>query len=157
MDLPSGQVESVSKNGEMLLLNILQFSTGYARIGTLSQAPLSGSAPRDLLEDVGHASWSPDGSAFAIVRAPQWHYRLEFPAGKVLYETTGWISFPRVSPKGDTLAFLDHPVFGDDRGSVAILDRSGKKKILSTDWESVQGMSCRPPERRSGSRRRKPA
>jgi serine/threonine protein kinase len=144
LSLPPGEIESVSKSGEMLLLNILQFSTGYASIGTLSQAPLSGSAPRDLLEDVGHAAWSPDGSAFAVVRAPQWHYRLEFPPGKVLYETTGWISFPRVSPKGDTLAFLDHPLFGDDRGSVAILDRSGKKKILSTGWESVQGVSWSP-------------
>src|SRR5450756_860769 len=28
--LPSGQVESVSRNGEMLILNLLQFSTGYA-------------------------------------------------------------------------------------------------------------------------------
>src|SRR6185369_12953391 len=119
LNLPSGEVESVSKSGEMLLLNVLQFSTGYARTGTLSQAPLSGSTPRDLLEDVNFASWSPDGSAFAVVRAPQWHYRLEFPAGKVVYETSGWVSFPRISPKGDMLAFLDHPVFGDDRGSVA--------------------------------------
>jgi serine/threonine protein kinase len=139
--LPSGQVESVSRNGEMLILNLLQFSTGYASIGTLSQTPLSGSAPRDLLEDVGHADWSPDGSAIAVVRAPQWRYRLEFPAGKVLYETTGWISYPRISPKADAVAFLDHPVFGDDRGSVAIVDRSGKKKTLSTGWESAQGVS----------------
>jgi Tol biopolymer transport system component len=139
--LPSGQVESVSRNGEMLILNLLQFSTGYARIGTLSQTPLSGSAPRDLLEDVGHADWSPDGSAMAVVRAPQWRYRLEFPAGKVLYETTGWISYPRISPKGDAVAFLDHPLFGDDRGSVAIVDRSGTKKTLSTGWESAQGVS----------------
>src|SRR5450759_2732880 len=139
--LPSGQVESVSRNGEMLILNLLQFSTGYARIGTLSQAPLSASAPRDLLEDVGHADWSPGGSAIAVVRAPQWRYRLEFPAGRVLYETTGWISYPRISPKADAVAFLDHPVFGDDRGSVAIVDRSGKKKTLSTGWESAQGIS----------------
>jgi serine/threonine protein kinase len=139
--LPSGQVESVSRNGEMLVLKPLQFSTGYARIGTLSQSPLSGSAPRDLLEDVGAASWSPDGTAIAVVRAPQWRYRLEFPVGKVLYETTGWISYPRVSPKGDAVAFLDHPLFGDDRGSVAIIDRTGKKKTLSTGWESVQGVS----------------
>ncbi|MGZ5382268.1 MAG: protein kinase domain-containing protein, partial [Thermoanaerobaculia bacterium] len=130
--LPSGRVESVSKNGEMLILNLLQFSAGYARIGTLSQTPLSGSAPRDLLEDVGHADWSPDGGAIAVGRAPQWRYRLEFPAGKVLYETTGWISHPRISPKGDAVAFLDHPLFGDDRGSVAIVDRSGKKTTLST-------------------------
>ncbi len=139
--LPSGQVESVSKNGEMLVLKPLQFSTGYARIGTLSQSPLSGSAPRELLEDVGAASWSPDGKAIAVVRAPQWRYRLEFPVGKVLYETTGWISYPRISPNGDAVAFFDHPLFGDDRGSVAIIDRTGKKKTLSTGWESAQGMS----------------
>jgi Periplasmic component of the Tol biopolymer transport system len=142
--LPSGQVESVSRSGEMLILNLLQFSTGYARIGTLSEAPLSGSAPRDLLEDVGNADWSPDGSAIAVVRAPQWRYRLEFPTGKVLYETTGWISYPRISPKADAVAFLDHPVFGDDRGSVAVVDRSGKKKTLSTGWESAQGVSWSP-------------
>ena len=140
--LPPGQVESVSRNGEMLVLKPLQYSTGYARIGTLSQSPLSGSAPRDLLEDVGAATWSPDGTAIAVVRAPQWRYRLEFPVGKVLYETTGWISYPRVSPKGDSVAFLDHPLFGDDRGSVAIIDPTGKKKrTLSTGWESVQGVS----------------
>jgi Tol biopolymer transport system component len=140
LTLPSAQVESVSRSGDMLLLNIFQFSTGYARIGTLSQAPLSGSAPRDLLEDVGNADWSPDGSAIAVVRAPQWRYQLEFPSGKVVYETTGWVSHPRVSPKGDMVAFLDHPLFGDDRGSVAVIDRSGKKTILSTGWESAQGV-----------------
>jgi serine/threonine protein kinase len=144
LNLPSGQVESVSRTGDLLLLNILQYSTGYARIGTLSQAPLSGSASRDLLEDVGHATWSPDGSAIAVVRAPQWRYRLEFPAGKVLYETTGWISHPRISPSADAVAFLDHPLFGDDRGSVAVVDLSGKKKILSTGWESAQGVAWSP-------------
>ncbi len=144
LTLPSSQVESVSRSGEMLLLNLLKFSTGFARIGTLSQAPLSGSGARDLLEDVGDADWSPDGSAIAVVRAPQWRYRLEFPAGKVLYETNGWISHPRVSPKGDAVAFLDHPLFGDDRGSVAVVDRSGQKTTLSTGWESAQGVCWSP-------------
>ena len=77
--LPAGQVESISRGGEMLLLSFLHFSTGFARTGTLSQTPLSGSAPRDLLEDIGDADWSPDGSALAVVRAPNWRYRLEFP------------------------------------------------------------------------------
>jgi eukaryotic-like serine/threonine-protein kinase len=144
LNLPTGRVESISSNGEMLILNLLQFSTGYARVGTLSQAPMSGSAPRDLLEDVGHADWAPDGKAIAVVRAPEWHYRLEFPAGKALYETTGWVSSPRVSPGGDRVAFLDHPLFGDDRGNVAVIDRSGKKKILSTGWESAQGVAWSP-------------
>jgi Tol biopolymer transport system component len=142
--LPTGRVDSISSKGEMLVLDLLKFSAGYARVGTLSQTPLSGSAPRELLEDVGDADWSADGGSFAVVRAPQWRYRLEYPAGKVLYETTGWISFPRISPKGDAVAFLDHPLFGDDRGSVAIVDRSGTKKTLSTGWESMQGVSWSP-------------
>ena len=35
--------------------------------------------------------------------------RLEFPAGKVLYETGGFVSHIRFSPKGDRIAFADHP------------------------------------------------
>ncbi len=144
LTLPPGRVDSISGNGEMLIVNILHRSVGYARTGTLSQAPMSGSASRDLLEDVGHAAWAPDGKTIAVVRAPEWHYRLEFPAGKVLYETAGWISYPRVSPKGDMVAFLDHPLFGDDRGNVAVIDSSGKKKVLSTGWESAQGVAWSP-------------
>jgi Tol biopolymer transport system component len=141
LNLPDRWVEAISRTGEMLVLNQLHESTGYAAIGTLSQAPLSGSTSRELLEDVASADWSPDGTNIAVVRAPQWRYRLEFPAGKVLYETTGYISHPRVSPKADAIAFLDHPVFGDDRGSVAIIDLAGKKKTLSEGWESAQGLA----------------
>ncbi|MEO8191253.1 MAG: protein kinase [Acidobacteriota bacterium] len=144
LSLAEGDVESISRSGEMLVLSLSAFSTGYAKTGTLAQAPLSGSSRRDLLEDVGSADWSPDGSAMAVVRAPGWRYRLEYPVAKVLYETTGYISRPRVSPKGDTVAFFDHPTFGDDRGSVAIVDRAGRKTTLSTGWESEQGMAWSP-------------
>jgi serine/threonine protein kinase len=142
--LPSGEVEAISRTGEMLVLNPLHFSTGYAAMGTLSQAPISGTASRELLEDVADAAWSPDGTSMAIVRAPRWRYRLEYPVGKVLYETTGYISHPRLSPKGDAIAFLDHPLFGDDRGSVAIMDLSGKRKTLTGTWESTQGLAWAP-------------
>ncbi len=144
LDLPDRRVEAISRTGEMLVLNPRQFSTGYAATGILSQAPLSGSTSRELLEDVADAAWSQDGASMVVVRAPQWRYRMEFPAGKVLYETTGYISHPRVSPKGDAVAFLDHPVFGDDRGGVAIVDLAGKKKTLSEGWESAQGLAWSP-------------
>ncbi len=78
------------------------------------------------------------------MRAPGWRHRLEFPAGKVLYETAGWVSHPRVSPKGDLVAFLDHPQFGDDAGSVALIDRNGKKTTLSAGWTSAQGLAWSP-------------
>jgi Tol biopolymer transport system component len=139
--LREGRVESISRSGEMLLLKILHRSTGYARSGTLSQAPLAGSAARPLLEDVCDADWAPDGQSMAVVRAPGWRYRLEYPVGKVLYETSGWISHPRVSPEGDLVAFLDHPIFGDDRGSVALVDRAGNRKTLTPEWGSTQGVA----------------
>jgi eukaryotic-like serine/threonine-protein kinase len=70
--------------------------------------------------------------------------RLEYPPGKVLYETGGWIGHVRVSPKGDFIAFLDHPIQGDDSGSVAVVDLSGKKKTLSEGWYSSQGLAWSP-------------
>src|SRR5512135_1270151 len=70
--------------------------------------------------------------------------RLEFPAGKVLYETTGHVSWPRFSPDGKTIAFLDHPFPTDDQGAVAMIDLAGKKRKLSRDYESVQGLSWSP-------------
>ncbi len=144
LDLPTAVVESISRSGEMLILSDAFASTGYAHRGVLRSAPLSGGAARDLFEDVVDADWAPDGKMMALVRAPGWRHRLEFPAGKVLYETAGWISHPRVSPKGDVVAFLDHPGFGDDAGSVALIDRSGRKTTLSTGWSSAQGVAWTP-------------
>src|SRR5438105_15290511 len=77
----------------------------------------------------------------AVVRDVGGRNRLEYPVGKVLYETGGWISHPRISPKGDMVAFLDHSLQGDDSGSVAFVDLSGTKKKLSGDWYSVQGLA----------------
>ena len=128
----------------MLILSDVLTSTGYAHRGFLQTAPLSGGAARDLFEDVVDAAWAPDGGSMALVRAPGWRHRLEFPAGKVLYETAGWVSHPRVSPKGDLVAFLDHPQFGDDGGSIAIIDRNGKKTTLSAGWSSAQGLAWSP-------------
>ena len=48
----------------------------------------------------------------AVVRDVGGRNRLEYPIGKVLYETGGWISHPRISPKGDMVAFLDHSAAG---------------------------------------------
>ncbi len=109
LDLTGRWVESISRSGEMLILTDVLTSTGYAHRGVLQTAPLSGGAARDLFEDVVDASWAPDGQSIALVRAPGWRHRLEFPAGKVVYETAGWVTHPRVSPKGDFVAFLGPP------------------------------------------------
>ena len=116
-----GQIEDVSSSGEVALLTNLQRAGNVIR-GTLSRMPLAGGAPRAVLEDVGSASWGPDGQQLAIVRAKaEGGWRLEFPVGTVLYDTPNWIEAPRVSPDGTRVAFLEHPaVGGDNRGHVSV-------------------------------------
>jgi hypothetical protein len=64
----------------------------------------------------------------------------------VLYQTTGWISHPRVSPKGDLVAFIDHPIRRDDGGSVMVVDRDGKRRTLAGVFSSLQGLAWAPTE-----------
>jgi Tol biopolymer transport system component len=110
----------------------------------LSQLPLAGGAHRDLLDDVSGADWTPDGSALAVVRDVGGRKRLEFPPGKVLYETTGFIGGPRFSPRGDLIAFVDHQIPFDDAGSVAVIDPAGNKRTLAADFGSVDGVAWSP-------------
>lgn len=134
----------VSSSGEMaVIVGGQSMPHGFYR-GTLARASLSGGSPRELLNDVEWADWSPDGANLAVVHVVAGKRRLEFPIGKVLYETTGWVSHPRISPKGDKVAFLDHAVWPDDRGSVAVIDLNGKKTTLSTGWASEDGLAWAP-------------
>ena len=113
--------------------------------GHAGASAFGGRRTASVLEDVEWADWSPDGNSLAVVRNVGGHDRLEFPIGKVLYETSGgWISYPRVSPKGDFVAFMDHPNQGDDGGSVAVVDLAGKSKRLTRDWYGTQGLAWSP-------------
>ncbi|HEX8814466.1 MAG TPA: WD40 repeat domain-containing serine/threonine protein kinase [Terriglobales bacterium] len=135
---------AVSSTGEMALLLNSHPSATFLYSGTLARVPLVGGAPREVMENVEWADWSPDGSALAVVRQENGGHRLEYPAGKLLYRPDGWIGHIRLSPKGDAIAFIDHPELGDDGGSLAIVDLSGKKTTLSTNWDSIQGVAWSP-------------
>ncbi len=144
MGLNRTQLMSVSSTSEMaVLLNAAAIGT-WVTMGTLARAPLVGGAPREVLEHVQWADWAPDGTSLAVVRDYNGQNRLEYPIGKVLYETGGWISHPRFSPQGDKIAFLDHPVQGDDSGSLAVVDLQGKKKVLAGEWYTIQGLAWSP-------------
>jgi len=148
LGLGRAELLAISSTGEMAL-SLGSHPVGtWINVGTLARAPLAGGAPRPILEDVEWADWAPDGNSLAVVRNVGGRDRLEFPIGKVLYETSGgWISYPRVSPKGDLVAFMDHPNQGDDGGSVAIVDLSGRKTELTREWYGTQGLAWSPDGR----------
>ncbi len=141
LDLPSSRVLAVSKSGEMLVLLNPRFAGGFIYTGTLGRAPASGGAPRELLENVEDGDWGPDGESIAVVRTVAGRGRVEFPIGTVLYETPGWISSVRVSPRGDAVAFLHHPFRGNDAGDVMMVDRNKRAVTLSPSYLSVQGLA----------------
>ncbi|MCG3194807.1 MAG: Serine/threonine-protein kinase PknD [Thermoanaerobaculia bacterium] len=133
----SASVLSVSTKGEMLVL--LLSGRSFAR-GTLARIPLVGGAPRELAEGAEWADWAPDGEKIASIRAVPGKKRLEFPSGESLLETSGWLSHVRVSPDGQTVAFLLHPVPGDNRGSVEVFHK-GQRRTLSEGWKGVWGLA----------------
>ncbi len=144
LGLPSADVLSVSASGEMAILLDARYTVGFQRTGTLARAPLAGGVPRQVLEDVQDADWTPGGSELAVVRAVEGRYRIEYPIGKVLYETSLWVSSPRFSRDGRRIGFVDHPLTGDSRGRIAVVDLTGKMKVLTEPFNSAEGLAWSP-------------
>lgn len=143
MGLRGTDVEAISPAGEMLLIQQRHEVFAFARLGVLARAPLTGAAPRAIMNDVQDADWGP-GDTIAVARLLGGRFRLEYPVGHVLYETGGYVSDVRVSPQGDLVAFADHPYFGDNGGTVAVVDSSGKKRTLSSPQIGILGLAWAP-------------
>ena len=140
LGLKDAEVAAISAAGEMLVIQQRRQLNAYARVGVLARAPMTGAGPRPVLNDVQDADWGPDNQ-IAVAHFTGGRYRLEYPVGHTLYETSGYVSDVRVSPKGDLVAFADHPVFGDNNGTVAVVDSSGHKRTLSAPQGGVLGLA----------------
>jgi hypothetical protein len=135
------EILSVSAQGELALLLRPRILGGWMVAGTLARLPLGGGAPRELMEDVGSADWDGSGQQLAVTRAEDSWFRLEYPPGSVLYQTTGWISNVRFSPDGHHIAFTDHESRGDDGGFVAVVGLDGNARQIGDRWSSIQGLA----------------
>ena len=112
--------------------------------GTLGTVPASGGAPREIVDDVVSADWLPDGSEMAAIREDNGKFQVEFPLGKVIYESQTWLNSLRVSPRGDAVAFVQYSTDSADIGRVIILDKNGKRLARSEEYVSVEGLAWEP-------------
>jgi eukaryotic-like serine/threonine-protein kinase len=145
LPLPPSDLLAISRAGELALLLAPRRDVPFATTGTLARASLAGGAPREMLEDVEAADFAPDGASLAVIRTSGGRRRLEYPPGRVLCETgPGAFAHVRVSPGGDFVAFVEHPLREEDGGSVTVVDRAGRRRTLSDGWSSLRGLAWEP-------------
>jgi len=149
-ELPVGianaELLSVSRTGELaLLLPRVETGNPYVSYGTLAVVSASGGTPREVAENVSAADWAPDGASLAAVRIVGSKERVEYPLGTPIYESPSRAFLIRVSPAGDRVAFFELDASG--LWSVVLVDRSGRRQIVSKDWADWWSLAWSPDGR----------
>jgi eukaryotic-like serine/threonine-protein kinase len=135
---------SVSREGELALLLPKLRAIPYHEFGTLAIVSASGGTPREIADGVSYADFSPDGKQLAVVRQQGGLLQLEYPLGEVRYQSSGSLFWPRVSPDGERVAFFETEANGL---SLAVVDRAGKRRVLSSGWVDWWNMAWAPSGR----------
>ena len=140
LPIPSADVLSVSPSGELAISlgrrYVDRICHAAERWHEALRAPHRGKSSKTCRMRTGTAMKS-SLSRGASEGGIGWNGRLD----GCFISTAGWISHPRLSPKRDLVAFLEHPLHGDDRGAVAVIDRQGATRILSDGWSSMNGLA----------------
>jgi eukaryotic-like serine/threonine-protein kinase len=140
LGLRDASLLSVAGNGDLAVLLHPQLVEGVER-GTLAVASAAGGAARQIAESIEYADWSSSGE-LAVVRVIGGKRQLEYPLGTPLFETAGWIWNPRISPKGDAVAFFHNGL--SLHQEVLVVDKKGKMRTVSTGSGTETGLAWRP-------------
>ncbi|MBK7368247.1 MAG: protein kinase [Candidatus Eisenbacteria bacterium] len=144
LGLPAGSLLAMSASGEMALSLGFHHRSWMQPIGTLARASLAGGGVRPLQKDVVAADWSPDGKSMAVIRFRGNDCMLEYPPGKALFQTEGWLNRCRVSPDGSRVAFANHVRSGEGEAEVCVVDRDGHVSTLQRDIINLSGVAWSP-------------
>ena len=112
--------------------------------GTLGLVPPAGGTPREVADGVLAADWSADGSEMALILQVAGKYRVEFPRGKMLYESTHPLGYLRIAPHSNAVVFEEFSSVDGDAGWVVAVDRNGKQLLRSVTFVSVEGVAWAP-------------
>ncbi len=136
---------ALSRGGELAMFAV---GSGIAGTGaSLTRAPMAGGEPLCIAKHIGWAEWDRDGKQLVVVRLFSDHSVLEYPMDHSVYKSPGTMSHLRLSPDGTQVALLDHPIRGDDAGSVVVVQPNGKSRAVSTGWASIGGLAWSPSGR----------
>ncbi len=146
LNLPGMGLFAVSRSGELAVPFKADLAAPFKGSDnrSLARVPMSGGSPREVLKDVLDADWAPDGEGLAVSRLVDGRARLEFPIGQTLYRSSNRIENVRISPRGEAIAFVDHPIAEETLGSVVVVDRSGNARTLSADWFDIESLAWTP-------------
>jgi len=137
-----GVVLSVSSKDEVAVKLgrfLARRAFGKEELGTLGRVSIAGGTPRQLLEDVAAAEWDPEGRDLAVLHQG----RLEYPAGKVLYEPEGQIYAVRAVSQGRFLLLEDgeNPPGGPYRQVLSVVDGASRRTLASPGWLPSKDLS----------------
>jgi hypothetical protein len=135
---------ALSRSGQLAVMR--SGGTMNIRGGTLSRVTVDGGPMQHIAENIFGADWSSDGARLAVVRVVAGAQQLEFPEGRVLYRTSGWLSSVRVSPADTAVGFIEHPVRHDDAGAIRVADTQGNVTTLAAGWASASGLAWKNRE-----------
>ena len=143
LGFPRTILAAVSRLGELALI----ISDGATGVRSLVRVPMNGGAPLPLDQGIWEADWGSDSSKMAVIRYGSHDETIEYPRGKILYQPSDWLSDVRVSPSGNEVAFIEHPVMNDDGGNIMAIDAKGAHHTLSAGWASAAGLAWAPAGR----------
>jgi DNA-binding winged helix-turn-helix (wHTH) protein len=139
----TGTLASVSPTGELAWV-MNKMSPGGAS-HKLFRFSGEANQPTLISTDIRGADWIPSSPGeVAAIRRTGGKSSVEFPLGHVVFTSSGWIDCLRVSPRGDTLAFIEHPVRDDDEGYLHVLNKASGKSLRSDLWSSIEGVAWSP-------------
>lgn len=144
--VPGADLLSVSPTGDLAISLDRAFLGGWVSAGTLARMRSAGGAPRKIHERVLDADWAPDGKNMAIIRqVDDGTVVLEYPIGRRLRVSGGWLSHLRFSRDGSRLGFIDHQWFGDDGGRPVVIDLEGHEVMVPSEVnQSTAGLAWSP-------------